>query len=63
MKKISSSLGLLLLALVSDANGLSGDIFTGHLKLYVAVAVLAIILGCIFTFLFAIERRLKKLEQ
>ncbi len=41
----------------------TGDIFADHLKIYTCVAVLSIILGFIFFFLFSLEKRLKKLEE
>ena len=56
---------LSLLSLSTFAQGESGtnDFFKSNLKIYVVVAVLTIILSCIFIFLFSIERRLKKLED
>lgn len=61
-------LNLLLLTFLSFATFAQGqtdanDFFKSNLKIYVVVAVLTIILACIFVFLFAIERRLKKLED
>lgn len=41
----------------------TGDVFADHLKIYTCVAVLAIILGGLFFFLFSLEKRLKKLEE
>lgn len=65
MKKHLLNLLFLFISLVTFAQGESGtgDFFKSNLKIYVVVAVLTIILSCIFIFLFAIERRLKKLED
>lgn len=65
MKKFLNLLALTLLSLATFAQGESGtnDFFKSNLKIYVVVAVLTIILGCIFAFLFSIERRLKTLEE
>ncbi|HLP21573.1 MAG TPA: hypothetical protein VK174_14770 [Chitinophagales bacterium] len=65
MKKFLNLLILTFLSLATFAQGESGtnDFFKSNLKIYVVVAVLTIILGCIFAFLFSIERRLKKLEE
>ncbi len=66
MKKHLPLLFLMLLSRISQAQGEANnnsDFFRSNLKIYVAVAVLVIILGCIFLFLLAIEKRLKKLEQ
>lgn len=65
MKKYSVFLASFLLVLAAKAQGETGagDLFSGHLKIYVSVAVLAIILGWIFVFLFMMEKRLKKLED
>jgi hypothetical protein len=41
----------------------TGDLFKSNLKIYVVVAVLTIILTCIFVFLFSIERKLKEMEK
>lgn len=65
MKRFLNLLLLSLLSLTTFAQGESGtnDFFKSNLKIYVVVAVLTIILSCIFIFLFSIERRLKKLED
>lgn len=65
MKKFLNLIVLTLLSVATFAQGESGtnDFFKSNLKIYVVVAVLTIILGCIFAFLFSIERRLKKLEE
>ena len=66
MKKYLLSLVSLLIFLSTFAQGEvatgSTDVMRSHLKIYVVVAVLGIILTGIFVFLFAIERRLSKLE-
>lgn len=60
---------LILLAIFSTIAYAQGDadvnksIFTSDLKIYVVVAVLAIILLTIFVFLFSMERRIKRLEE
>ena len=41
----------------------ANELFKSNLKIFVPVGVLTIILLCIFAFLFAIEKRLKKLEE
>ena len=65
MKKFLNLLVLILLSITTFAQGESGtnDFFKSNLKIYVVVAVLTIILSCIFIFLFSIEIRLKKLEE
>lgn len=65
MKKYGIFLASFLMILAAKAQGETGggDLFSGHLKIYVSVAVLAIILGWIFVFLFMMEKRLKKLED
>ncbi|MFN8323662.1 MAG: CcmD family protein [Chitinophagales bacterium] len=65
MKKHLSFLVLMFFSVISYAQGETNnnDFFRSSLKIYVAVAVLVIILGCIFAFLWALEKRLKKLEQ
>ncbi len=52
-------------SLISFAQGETdtNDFFKSNLKIYVVVAVLVIILTCIFAFLFSMERRLKELEE
>ena len=65
MKRIFSGISTVLLTQLAHAQGetSSGDSFMGsNLKIYVAISVLAIILGLIFVFLFSLERRLKELE-
>jgi integral membrane sensor domain MASE1 len=65
MKKFLNLLLFMLVTCVAMAQGDTGanDFFKSNLKIYVVVAVLTIILSCLFIFLFAIERRLKKLEE
>lgn len=65
MKKYALTLLSVLFFLVSFAQGDTGEqnIFKSELKIYVVVAVLTIILICLFVFLFSLERRLKKLEE
>lgn len=65
MKKFANLLLLSFLSLVTYAQGDTGaeDLFRSNLKIYVVVGVLTIILACMFTFLFSIERRIKKLEE
>jgi len=65
MKKHLLNLLLIFTSLLSFAQGESGtnDFFKSNLKIYVVVAVLLIILSCLFVFLFSIEKRLKKLEE
>ena len=41
----------------------NNNVMTGNHKIFVVVAVLAIILSALFIFLFSIERRLRKLED
>ncbi len=41
----------------------TNDFFKSNLKIYVVVAVLGIILTCLFAFLFSMERKLKRLED
>ena len=56
MKKFLNLLVLILLSITAFAQGESGtnDFFKSNLKIYVVVAVLTIILSCIFIFLFSI---------
>ena len=65
MKKFMLNLLFVFASLLSFAQGETGtnDFFKSNLKIYVVVAVLLIILTCLFVFLFSIERRLKKLEE
>jgi hypothetical protein len=67
MKKYFLSLVSLFFFLASfaqgEVTGNGNDMMRGHLKIYVVVAVLGIILAGLFVFLFAIERRLAKLEE
>ncbi len=65
MKKYSALAFSLMSVIFTNAQGITGtqDFFAGHLKIFVVVAVLAIILTCIFIFLLAIDRRLKELEN
>ncbi len=65
MKKYILNLLFVLLSMATFAQGQTdaNDFFKSNLKIYVVVAVLTIIMGCIFAFLFSIERRLAKLEQ
>jgi uncharacterized membrane protein YkvI len=50
-------------ALLAQGETAGGGLMRGHHKLPVVVGVIAIILAVIFTFLFGMERRLKKLEE
>jgi uncharacterized membrane protein len=66
MKKILAVVLSLLSAFALFAQGETsgGESFMGgHHKIFVAVAVLAIILTAVFIFLLMIERRLKNLED
>ena len=65
MKKYLLSILSAFISLTIFAQGETGanDFFKSNLKIYVVVAVLTIILLCIFVFLFSIERRLKQLED
>jgi uncharacterized membrane protein YcjF (UPF0283 family) len=65
MKKYILAAVAFLFSLAAFAQGETGEqnLFKSNLKIYVVVAVLTIILICIFIFLFALERRLKKLED
>lgn len=65
MKKFIGSFLALFTATLLNAQGNAntGDIFADNLKIYTCVAVLAIILGFIFFFLFRLEKRLTKLEK
>ena len=65
MKKFMLNLLFVFASLLSFAQGETGtnDFFKSNLKIYVVVAVLLIILTCLFVFLFSIEKRLKKLEE
>jgi hypothetical protein len=65
MNKYFLTILTLCFAFVSFAQGDTGtqDIFKSNLKIYVVVAVLVIILSLLFAFMFAVERRLKKLEK
>lgn len=65
MKKFSLLSGLMLTIIAAFAQGDSAantGLMTRDLKIYVAVTVLAIVLTCIFIFLFYIEQQLKQLE-
>ena len=65
MKKILPFLIALTLSISASAQGeqASSGLMRSHLKIYVVVAVLVIIFLGIITFLFSLERRLKKLED
>ncbi len=65
MKKYFALALSLLSVIFTSAQGVTEtqDFFASNLKIYVVVAVLAIILSCIFIFLLAIDRRLKELEN
>ena len=65
MKKYLLNLLFLFLSLLTFAQGETdtNDFFKSNLKVYVVVAVLIIILSCIFAFLFSMEKRLKQLED
>ncbi|MES2622207.1 MAG: CcmD family protein [Bacteroidota bacterium] len=64
MKKYLLNLLFLFFSLFTFAQGETdtNDFFKSNLKVYVVVAVLVIILSCIFAFLFSMETRLKELE-
>lgn len=64
MKKYFAFLFCALLSVSLFAQGETGanELFKANLKIFVPIGVLTIILLCIFAFLFAIEKRLKKLE-
>ena len=65
MKKCLVNVFSVFISLVAFGQGETGsqDFFKSNLKIYVVVAVLTIILGCIFAFLFSLERRLRDLEN
>lgn len=63
MKKVFSFIAALLFTATAFAQEQSPEFMLRGLKLYVVIGVLCIILTIIFSFLFAIERRLKKLEE
>lgn len=65
MRKFISLFLALFTATILNAQGNAntGDVFADNLKIYTCVAVLAIILGFIFFFLFRLEGRLSKLEK
>ncbi len=65
MKKYLLNILFFFISLTALAQGETdtNDFFKSNLKIYVVVAVLVIILSCLFAFLFSIERRLKKLEE
>ena len=65
MKKHLLNILFFFISLTALAQGETdtNDFFKSNLKIYVVVAVLVIILSCLFIFLFSIERRLKKLEE
>ena len=65
MKSILSFFMVLLSSLSVMAQGdmPTGDIMRSQLKIYVVVAVLLIIFSGIIVFLFAMERRVKALEE
>lgn len=65
MKKYLLNILFVFVSLFSFAQGETdtSDFFKSNLKIYVVVAVLVIILTCIFAFLFLMERRLKALEE
>ena len=56
-------IGLFCLTSFAQGETDTTDIFKTDLKIYVVVAVLSIMLGCIFAFLFNMEKRLKELEK
>jgi len=64
MKKYLLNFLLSFFSLFTCAQGETdtNDFFASNLKVYVVVAVLIIILSCIFAFLFSMEKRLKELE-
>lgn len=64
MNKYLLTIASFFLTLFTYAQGDTGaqEIFKSNLKIYVVVAVLIIIVSLLFAFMFAIERRLNKLE-
>ncbi|MBP7389958.1 MAG: CcmD family protein [Chitinophagales bacterium] len=66
MKKITSTILLSLLFIYTFAQGeadVNKTFMSSNLKINVVVAVLTIILGLLFLFLFSMERRVKQLEK
>ncbi|MBK7148550.1 MAG: CcmD family protein [Bacteroidetes bacterium] len=66
MKKVSITLLYVFIALITFAQGeadVNKTFMSSNLKINVVIAVLTIILGLLFLFLFSMERRLKQLEK
>lgn len=63
MKKFNFSLLLLLLSLTSHAQNGMEEYFFASGKIKVVIAVVLLVLIGLFVFLFALERRLRKLEK
>ncbi|MFN8285892.1 MAG: CcmD family protein [Chitinophagales bacterium] len=63
MKKGLAILIALIYSTATFAQSMAPEFMLRGLKLYVVIGVLCIILTGLFTFLFAIEKRLKKLEE
>ncbi len=63
MKKVIALLVALVYSTIGFSQSVGPEFMLRGLKLYIVIGVLCIILTGIFTFLFAIERRLKKLEE
>lgn len=66
MKKVSITILYVFIALITFAQGeadVNKTFMSSNLKINVVIAVLTIILGLLFLFLFSMERRLKQLEK
>lgn len=63
MKKVIALMVALVYSTIGFSQSVAPEFMLRGLKLYIVIGVLCIILTGIFTFLFAIERRLKKLEE
>ena len=63
VKYLFSLICMLCIPTMMNAQTDSGDYMTNIGKIYVVIAVIVVIFIGIFAFLFAIERRLRKLEN
>ncbi len=66
MNKIGATIILSFLSICTFAQGeadVNKTFMSSNLKINVVVAVLTIILGLLFLFLFSMERRIKQLEK
>ncbi len=66
MKKVSITILSVFISLLTFAQGeadVNKTFMSSNLKINVVIAVLTIILGLLFLFLFSMERRLKQLEK